>query len=178
MEVGYSNLTTIEIAKRADVSRGAQTHHYPEKIDLIVAATADMFHGFSNDLAKLAAKLRRGELTMDQFIEKVWKEMLEGNWFYSSLEIIVAARGDKDLQKRLQPQIRELHDRFEAIWCKTFQPRAGSRIDPVVMVNVAMNMFRGMAVQAVLRPDEAYFRSMQNVIAQLMRDNIEPRADH
>lgn len=177
MDVGYANMTTAGIAKRAGVSRGAQTHHYPEKIDLIVAATDDMFHGFSSDLAHLAARLRRGELTLDQFLEKVWKQMLQGNWFYSSLEIIVAARGDEELRKRLQPLILDLHSRFEEIWSETFEPCEGSDVDPVVMVNVAMNMFRGMAVQAVLRPDKTYFNSMLDVLGELIRDNIRPKRE-
>lgn len=177
MDVGYANTTTSGIARRAGVSRGAQTHHYPEKIDLIVAATDDMFHGFSSDLAHLATRLRRGEIDLDQFLEKVWKQMLQGNWFYSSLEIIVAARGDDDLRKRLEPLILELHARFEAIWSETFEQCEGAKMDPVVLVNVAMNMFRGMAVQAVLRPDKTYFNNMLDVLGALVRGNIQPKRE-
>ena len=35
---GYSRLTTPAIAKEADVSRGALTHHYATKEDVVVAA--------------------------------------------------------------------------------------------------------------------------------------------
>ena len=37
-EVGYESLTTPLIAARAGVSRGAQTHHFATKADLLVAA--------------------------------------------------------------------------------------------------------------------------------------------
>ena len=178
MEVGYSNTTTLGIAKRAGVSRGAQTHHYPEKIDLIVAATEDMFHAFAEGLAEQAALLRAGRLSLDEFLDRVWHRMLEGDWFYASLEIIVAARGDADLRQRLQPAILSLHGRFEAIWRETFAPVSGSDAgpdaDPAVILNIVMNMFRGMAVQAVLRPDKTFLQEMLKVMADILRTRVTP----
>ncbi|WP_152491071.1 TetR/AcrR family transcriptional regulator [Roseovarius sp. THAF27] len=174
MEVGYSNTTSLGIAKRAGVSRGAQTHHYPEKIDLIVAATEDMFDGFAEGLAKLAAELRSGKVSLDEFLDLVWKRMLEGDWFYASLEIIVAARGDEELQRRLQPAIFSLHNRFESIWRSTFAPATGSNSDPVVIMNIVMNMCRGMAVQAVLRPDREFLNDMLKEMADLLQEKVAP----
>jgi AcrR family transcriptional regulator len=174
MEVGYSNTTSLGIAKRAGVSRGAQTHHYPEKIDLIVAATEDMFHAFAEGLSQQAVQLRAGSISLDDFLNRVWMRMLEGDWFYASLEIIVAARGDEELRRRLQPAIFSLHSRFEAIWRGTFAPVPGSDVDPAVIMNVVMNMFRGMAVQAVLRPDRTFLQDMLKVMADLLRERVEP----
>jgi len=172
MEVGYAKTSTSGITKRAGVSRGAQTHHYPEKIDLVVAATDDMFNGFSDEVEQYAAGLRSGQLTFETFLDKVWSQMLSGNWFYSSLEMIVAARGDAELQARLQPLILELHGRFEDIWKKTFESCDGS--DPVVAFNAGMNMLRGMAVQAVLRPDENYHHDMMAALLDMLQSKIRP----
>ncbi|WAP67363.1 TetR/AcrR family transcriptional regulator [Jiella pelagia] len=98
MEVGYANTTTAGIARRAGVSRGAQTHHFPDKMALIVSATEEMFENFAAGLEGLAADLREGRLTYDGFFDEVWADILKGEWFYSSLEIIVAARGDAESQ--------------------------------------------------------------------------------
>lgn len=172
MEVGFAKTSTSGITKRAGVSRGAQTHHYPGKIDLIVAATEDMFNGFLGEVEQFAASLRSGQLTFEEFLGKVWTQMLSGNWFYSSLEMIVAARGDPELQHRLQPLILALHRQFEDIWKNTFESCDGS--DPVVYFNAGMNMLRGMAVQAVLRPDEAYFREMMAGLLEMLKSKIRP----
>lgn len=177
MEVGYANTSTTGIARRAGVSRGAQTHHYPDKIDLIVAATDDMFNGFADDLDRLATALRKEGLTFDQLLSQIWTQMLTGNWFYSSLEIIVAARGDPELRQRLLPLILNLHSRFEVSWNRTFEPCEGSEADPVVTFNAAMNMFRGMAVQAVLRPDNAYYDAMLAALGELLKGKIQPIKD-
>ena len=37
-EVGYAATSTTLVSERAGVSRGAQTHHYPTKTQLVVAA--------------------------------------------------------------------------------------------------------------------------------------------
>lgn len=174
MEAGYSNTTSLGIAKRAGVSRGAQTHHYPEKIDLIVAATEDMFDTFAEGLAEQARHLRSGHLSLEAFLELVWLRMLEGDWFYASLEIIVAARGDDQLRQRLQPAIFALHNRFEAIWRDTFEPAPGAHEDPIVIMNIFLNVFRGMAVQAVLRPDKAFLQDMLRVVTSLLQEQVRP----
>jgi len=175
MEVGCANTSTLRIAKRAGLSRGAQSHQYPGKIDLIVAATDDMFNGFSNEIELLAARLCDGELTLGKFLSEIWTQMLNGNWFYSSLEMIVAARGDAELQTRLRPLILELHDRFEVIWRRTFEPCEGCSGDPSATFNLAMNMLRGMAVQAVLRPDEEYYAGMMATLNDLLKGKIRAK---
>lgn len=175
MEVGYANTSTSGIAKRAGVSRGAQTHHYPGKMDLIVAATDYMFQNFAENLEALALDLREGRLSYDSFFDAVWREMQTGDWFYSSLEIIVAARGDAELRRRLEPIIIVLHRRFEAIWTKTFEAVDPDRIAPRPVMNMVMNVFRGMAVQAVLRPDSSYFEEMLATLRAILTVHVQPR---
>lgn len=174
MEVGYANTSTTGIAQRAGVSRGAQTHHYPGKLALIVAATEDMFRGFSDDLGMLADGLREGRLSFDEFLEAVWRQLLNGNWFYSSLEIIVAARGDAELRRQLAPLILELHERFEAIWSRTFVAVDAERVSARAAMNLVMNVFRGMAVQAVLRRDETYYRDMLEALKVILCAHVRP----
>ena len=42
MEVGYEHTTSRSVAERAGVSRGAQSHHFPRRVDLIVSAVERM----------------------------------------------------------------------------------------------------------------------------------------
>jgi len=172
--VGYANTTTQSIVKRAGMSRGAQTHHYPGKIDLIVAATRSMFDGFAGDIEDLAAGLRRGHYNMDTFLDALWSEMLNGTWFYASLEIIVAARGDPDLRLRIEPLILDLHRRFEGAWEATFVATDPERASSRVTMNLVMNIFRGMALQAVLRRDAQYYAEMLEAIKPILSAHVTP----
>ena len=174
MEVGYANTSTAGIAKRAGVSRGAQTHHYPGKMDLIVAATEEMFANFATGLETLAGELRAGRLSYDAFFDATWDGVLNGDWFYSSLEIIVAARGDDELRRQLAPLILDLHERFETTWSRTFVAVDPAVVSSRVALNLAMNVFRGMAVQAVLRRDEAYFLEMLAALKAVIAVHVRP----
>ncbi|MDN3722742.1 hypothetical protein QW131_34530 [Roseibium salinum] len=100
--------------------------------------------------------------------------MLNGTWFYASLEIIVAARGDQDLRKRLEPLILDLHARFEAAWEATFTAADEKSISSRVAMNLVMNVFRGMAVQAVLRKETHYFAEMLQAIKSMLRAYVTP----
>ncbi|MER0240361.1 TetR/AcrR family transcriptional regulator [Fulvimarina sp. MAC8] len=176
MEVGYANTTTAGIAGRAGVSRGAQTHHFPDKMALIVCATEEMFDNFAGDLERLAEDLREKRVTYDQFFDAVWTDILRGEWFYSSLEIIVAARGDADLRGHLGPLILALHERFEAAWSQTFVAVDPAIVNERVAMNLMMNVFRGMAVQAVLRRDETYFLEMLAALKAILAVHVRPIA--
>lgn len=174
MEVGYANTSTAGIAKRAGVSRGAQTHHYPGKLDLIVAATEEMFGNFASGLEHLAEQLRTGQLSYDAFFDAIYDGVLNGDWFYSSLEIIVAARGDDDLRRQLSPLILDLHERFESIWSRSFVAVDPSVVTSRVALNLVMNVFRGMAVQAVLRRDDSYFTEMLGALKAIIAIHVRP----
>lgn len=174
LEVGYANTSTQGIVQRAGVSRGAQTHHYPGKLDLIVAATESMFAGFAGDVEKLAEGLRAGNYDLESFIDNLWAEMLSGTWFYASLEIIVAARGDQELRQRLAPLILDLHGRFETAWEATFKPADSKALSARVVMNLVMNVFRGMAVQAVLRQERHYYAEMLQAIKFILGAHVTP----
>lgn len=174
MEVGYANTSTAGIAKRAGVSRGAQTHHYPGKMDLIVAATEQMFDNFAGGLERLSGELRAGRLSYDDFFDAVWDDVRNGDWFYSSLEIIVAARGDEELRRHLASLILDLHERFEEVWSSTFVATDPAIVSSRVALNLVMNVFRGMAVQAVLRRDEGYFLDMLAALKAILAVHVRP----
>lgn len=174
MEVGYANTSTAGIAKRAGVSRGAQTHHYPGKIDLIVAATEEMFSNFAKEIETLGAELRAGRLSYDGFFDAIYDGVLNGDWFYASLEIIVAARGDADLRRHLSPLILDLHEQFERSWSQTFVAVDPKVVTSRVALNLVMNVFRGMAVQAVLRRDESYFTEMLGALKAIIAAHVRP----
>src|SRR5690349_24160598 len=43
IEVGFARTTTLEVQRRAEVSRGALLHHFPSRAELLVAAVLQLF---------------------------------------------------------------------------------------------------------------------------------------
>src|SRR5580700_10650527 len=63
-ELGYSGTTTIEVAARAGVSRGAQLHHFPTKEHLVTLAVRHV-------LAKRLEEFRTAFAALPDGIDKL-----------------------------------------------------------------------------------------------------------
>src|SRR5690606_36240999 len=74
IELGYAQTTTQSIAKRANVSRGAMTHHFPARADVIEAATKYLMVKRVEEFAKYFKHIRRPptlELTREDFLNSI-----------------------------------------------------------------------------------------------------------
>ena len=57
IEVGFARTTTLEVQRRADVSRGALLHHFPSKAELLVAAVDHLAEKRAAEMKQLASQL-------------------------------------------------------------------------------------------------------------------------
>jgi AcrR family transcriptional regulator len=108
-DVGYARTSVQEICGRADLSHGGMFRHFDTRLDLIVAAAAevsarqtrgftDRFDQLSPAETSLAELLRRiRDLSRDP-VNAVWRELL------------VAARTDQRLRDRLRPIVEAYRD--------------------------------------------------------------------
>lgn len=97
VEFGYAGTTTRLVADRAEVSRGAQTHHYPTKRDLVVAAVEHLFDTHARQFAAAFQEVPPEERTFDRAVEALWR-IVAGPPFAAVLEVVVAARSDEELR--------------------------------------------------------------------------------
>src|SRR5436189_4968254 len=81
IEVGFARTTTLEVQRRADVSRGALLHHFPSKAELLVAAVAHLAEMRARELKQLAQQLpeSRGART-DAVLGLLW-QCFSGTFF-------------------------------------------------------------------------------------------------
>jgi AcrR family transcriptional regulator len=99
-ERGYGGLSTVDVAKRARVSRGGQLHHFPHKQALLAQTVA---HLFERRLAELRAAIRKlpdaaPEERLGAFIGATWPAF-KSRTFYAWLELAVASRTDSELRR-------------------------------------------------------------------------------
>ena len=98
-ERGYAGTTTVEVAARAGVSRGAQLHHFPTKDELVVKALEHVFELRAQELYPMAAELPAGDPVsrLHALIDLLWP-VFKGPTFYAWLELVVASRTDPVLR--------------------------------------------------------------------------------
>src|SRR5437868_13009061 len=94
-EQGYAATTTIEVAKRAGVSRGAQLHHFPTKAELLTAAVYHLCERRTAEFRKAFADAEAGADRLETAIDLLWS-MFRGPTFVAWVEVWVASRTDPD----------------------------------------------------------------------------------
>ena len=103
-ERGYAATTTVEVARRAGVSRGAQLHHFPTKAELLAAAVEHLYARRRAEYRAAVGAMPEGADRIDTAVDLLWA-MFSGPTFPAWLELQVAARTDDELR----PLVAELN---------------------------------------------------------------------
>src|SRR3954467_13528123 len=113
IEVGFARTTTLEVQRRADVSRGALLHHFPSKAELLVAAVDHLAEMRARELKVLSQALPPagvGRARTDAVLELLW-QCFSGTFFQVAMELRTAARTDPELRPVLVGAERALRER-------------------------------------------------------------------
>ncbi len=124
LERGYAATTTIEVARRAGVSRGAQLHHFPSKAELLASAVGHLLDRRVAEYRKAFANVAPGADYLDAAIDLLWS-MFQGPTFVTWVELWVAARTDA----ALRVAVVEMERRFVAETAAIFAEMLAGQID-------------------------------------------------
>lgn len=150
IERGYRATSTPEVCRRAGVSRGAQLHHYPAKEDLVAGAVE---HLFARRLAEIEARLL-SEPGRDprRTAAHLWS-IYTGPTFYAWLELLVAARTEPKLRRRVAALDRRFVKRAERL-CRSFLLPDASEAELRATTRLILAIFDGLATHRILTDDD------------------------
>ncbi len=100
VEEGYANLTTTKVAARAQVSRGAQVHHFPTKATLVSEAIQYLIAQVSQSLFSELGQLPPGSQRADAAMDLLWNTY-RGRLFQAVVQLSVAGAGDAEIEEKL-----------------------------------------------------------------------------
>jgi AcrR family transcriptional regulator len=153
VELGYARTTTQEIQTRAGVSRGALTHHFTTKADLVLAAVDHLYEEFSESVRKAAAALPAEPVTRLRLgVELIW-ERFDGPLFVAAMELWTAARTDAELRAALLPHERRLGQQLRELSAEVFGERLARDPAAEAVYQVLLTSMRGQAMTYALQPD-------------------------
>ncbi len=158
-ELGFAKTTTLEVQRRAGVSRGALLHHFPAKAELLVAAIRHLADLRGRELKKLAARLPEGGARIDAVLELLW-ESFSGPLFHVAMELRTAARTDADLRGALIVAERDLHDRILTQSRCLFGTAVASRPGFEHALDMTLQLMTGAAMSAVLHQEQLFVRGL------------------
>jgi AcrR family transcriptional regulator len=142
-EQGYAGFSASRVASRAGVSRGAQEHYFPRKVDLIAAATQHAMDEAVAHARSLAARAKHSADPVAQFL--LDSEHFFFNPLYRAMvESMIAARSDKTLARLCYPIVRDARSTLNEIWTDTLRQAGYSPQNAQKFVELTHYLLRGI----------------------------------
>jgi AcrR family transcriptional regulator len=171
-ELGFSGTTTIVVAARAGVSRGAQLHHFPTKERLVTEAVRHLLAKRLAEFREAFAELPDGVDKPAAAIEILWRK-LSGRTFYAWLELVVAARTDSALQVAMAEIAGHFLDEVRATANEFFAPLDGAPLPFEIVPIYALTLMQGLALDRIMWPaDDARFEVVLSTLKLLAKTAI------
>lgn len=169
IEVGFARTTTLEVQRRAKVSRGALLHHFPSKAELLVAAVDHLAEMRAREMKAFASQLpperapRPGDHTApdaapgtdartDVVLGLLW-QCFSGTFFQVAMELRTAARTDPELRRVLTVAERSLRDRIVAQSRTLFGRTVADHPGLERALDLTLQLMIGAAMTSVLHGD-------------------------
>ena len=173
-ELGFAGTTTLEVQKRAGVSRGALLHHFPSKAELLVAAISHLVEMRGAEIAAASRQLPTDGKRIEGALDLLWGSF-SGSLFAVALELRNAARTDPELREALIPAELHIRERICAQSRKLMGPEIASRPGFETALDMTLQLMIGTAMTAVLHdePDavDELIRKWKAVFPILLESN-------
>ncbi|MGZ6969274.1 MAG: TetR/AcrR family transcriptional regulator [Acidimicrobiia bacterium] len=171
VERGYAATTTIETARRAGVSRGAQLHHFPTKAELLTAAVQHLLERRMEEFAETFTHADLGADRLDAAIDLLWS-MFQGPVFVAWVELWIAARTDPELARVTTAMEQRFTIESSAMFLELFPPEEGG--DPALFEigrDFVFALMTGVAFQRLVprgqRPASDYLDALKQMLHSL-----------
>lgn len=169
---GYAGLRIADVAEAAGVSRGAQTHHFPSKDELVVAVVEHVFLRASEQARGRATRARP---TVDEAVKALLDDSQE--FFFSELFLIAL---DLAIQGRLRNDSDEVGQISAATRLPVEDNWRAALVDSGVPRNVAddllwltISIVRGLAVRRLWQHDAPRFKRLFKLWREMVRAYLD-----
>jgi AcrR family transcriptional regulator len=166
-ECGYGATTTISVAEKAGVSRGAMLHQFPSKADLMTFVVEAVFEDEVKQYAKLLKGIDDPRERLLAYPEAVWK-LQSRPAGVAVLEIFQGSRSDKVLAKKLKP----VQIKIEKAAVTALESEFPSGVS-VPLLDLIVGVARGLAISQVIAPAGKRNPAPIQLFNQLLRLGME-----
>ncbi len=154
------------VTDKAEVSRGAFLHHFPTRIDLMLAVAE---YAATQQNAFVANKLREvtnAEALYEALTMTTWSAMLQPPAI-ALLEIMMGARSDPELLKTLPKVVDSLQSQqMEDVWMIAERIGIKDRETVLTMVRLHVAAMRGLVLEGMYSKDS---EAIENAMSLLVK---------
>jgi AcrR family transcriptional regulator len=159
VERGLAHTSTQDIARQAQVSRGAMMHHFPTRRALIQATYADLLKREAELVRHFAQTLEPSRYRLKALTDYIWQRYQSGV-FHVSMDYVSEARVNTDELKYVSEESQKFNDALNDVWHIELAAFGCDAHTRQAMMNEFMCLVRGMAFQSQWRKEPEYFEKM------------------
>ncbi len=151
IEVGYAGTTIRRITELAGVSQGAQSHHFPHRVDLVTCAFERLAEQRVERYRDRARELPADrETRLRALLDLLWEDF-SSPVFTVAVKLWVAAAEDEELRERLVPVEKRIHANMARLSAEV-AGELGAEPGFDRKLAVAMNTVAGLALTREFDP--------------------------
>ena len=147
-ELGYTRTSVTEIGTRAGVSQGGIFRHFDTRLDIVVAAAAEVAQRQLSVFGALVAETDGSVRAILELTRAAARAPINAAWH----ELLSAARTDADLRGRLEPMITDYYAQIINLAKDqpSLQAVPAELLEPLVLM--VIHAFDGEALATVVHP--------------------------
>jgi AcrR family transcriptional regulator len=160
IEVGYAGTTIRHVTELAGVSQGAQSHHFPHRVDLVASAFEQLAEQRESRYTERARELPDDPAErIRALLDLLWEDF-SSPLFTVALKLWIAAAEDEELRERLVPVERRIYEGLSQVAAEVAGPLAAEP-DFERRLAVATNTVAGLALVREFDPSGRASRGNQ-----------------
>jgi AcrR family transcriptional regulator len=169
---GYAGFRVNDVTEIAGLSRGAQTHHFPTKMDLIFATFEWLYDRIAERSKRRVSQVKDGDDILQCMLEDACDFFL-GEDFSIGLDLIVSAERDMDLKNGIMNIVKDRRFLVEELWMEQLTKKHISHSDAEDLLWLIFNSMRGLATRSLWQKDEVKFEHIKKLTLVIARERYE-----
>ncbi|VXB12971.1 TetR/AcrR family transcriptional regulator [Massilia sp. 9I] len=159
---GFAGLRVADVTEEAGVSRGAQSHHFHSKADLVLAVFARMFEDAGRESAGRLAEVGEDDDIVAAMVEDAANFFLHPD-FAIGLDLLAAAERDPELREGVRAISRDNRLAVEDAWLAELERRGVSHEAALDILWLVFSTIRGLSVRMLWQVDTPRFERVKQL---------------
>ena len=169
---GYAATSIARIQAEANVSRGALTHHFPSKEDLMVATIDGLLENLLRPSLP-SKKLSRTDIIAD--LRWLGRNITGSQPGRALSEVLMATRTDAKLHARVSDRLEEWNQKLDDAVLSFYASPHGDEEDVRLIWMIARTFMRGLILQQPFTPDPTQIERAIKRFGALIAPYLETR---
>ncbi|MDR3453366.1 MAG: helix-turn-helix domain containing protein [Rhodoferax sp.] len=169
---GYAGFRTADVAEIAGVSRGAQTHHFPSKDDLVVAVVEHVFARASEQGRKRARRVHSVDEAFKALLSDS-QEFFFSELFFIALDLAIQGRAQGGEGNILGAISAASRLPVEANWLNALIEAGVPREVAEDLLWLTISIVRGLAIRGLWQHDAPRFNRLYKLWRRMVAQYLE-----